>query len=204
MIWYLKRSISRLLGSTLPCPYIIHNRRNLLDHGYLLMDFVDDPGVEILSKTWGQYRHHEDKRDNLIKGLSRIILSLSKTPLPRIGSWTIVSKGTLLLSNRPLTLQLHQLENNGIVTKMPRTSTYPTADAYYLDILSCHDNRIRQQPNSIIDEEDGRAQMANLTIMRALLSHFIDRELRQVPLSTHSRICIRATYSSTATGISNV
>ncbi|KAJ5585282.1 uncharacterized protein N7459_005082 [Penicillium hispanicum] len=55
------------------------------------------------------------------------------------------------------------------------------ADAYYLDLLNCHDSRIRHQPNSIIDQDDGRAQIARLAIMRALLPHFTDRGLRQGP-----------------------
>lgn len=33
----------------------------------------------------------------------------------------------------------------------------------------------------MLDEEDGRAQMANLAIMRALLPHLTDRKLRQGP-----------------------
>lgn len=57
--------------------------------------------------------------------------------------------------------------------------TYTSTDSYYLDILSCHDSRIRHQPNSIHNEEDRRAQVANLSIMRALLPPFTDRELRQ-------------------------
>lgn len=85
------------------------------------------------------------------------------------------------LSNRPLTLRLHQLENAGIPTNIGRDLTYSSTYSYYSDILSCHDSRIRHQSNSIHDEEDGRAQMANLSMMRALLPHFTDRELRQGP-----------------------
>ncbi|KAJ5566787.1 hypothetical protein N7535_006093 [Penicillium sp. DV-2018c] len=91
-IWYLRRCVSWLLGFPLPCPYVIHNRQQVLEHGYLIMDYIDEP-----------------------------------------------------------------------------------------DILSCHDSRIRHQPNSIDDEEDGRDQVANLSIMRALLPHFTNRELRQGP-----------------------
>ena len=71
--------------------------------------------------------------------------------------------------------------NEGIPTNIDRKLTYSATDAYYLDLLSCHDNRIRHQPNSLNDEDDGRAQMANLTIMRTLLPHFADRELRHGP-----------------------
>lgn len=109
------------------------------------------------------------------------MLSLSQVPLPRIGSWTIDPTGVLQLSNRPLTLRLHQLENAAIPTTIGRNLTYPSTDSYYLDMLSCHDRRILHQPNSMYDEEDGRAQVANLSIMRALLPHFTDRDARQGP-----------------------
>ena len=53
-----------------------------------------------------------------------------------------------------------------------------TADAYYIYLLACPDNRIRNQPNSIVDEKDGRAQIANLFTIRGLLPHFTSRDLR--------------------------
>lgn len=180
-IWYFKRFVSWLLGFPLPCPYISHRRQQVLEHGYLVMDYIDDPGVRMLSETWDKTPHHLERTVNFYRDLSRIMLSLSQRPLPRLGSWTIDSNGILRLSNRPLTLRLHQLENAGIPTNISWGLTYPSTDSYYLDVLSCHDSRIRHQPNSIHDEEDGRAQVANLSIMRALLSHFTDRELRQGP-----------------------
>ncbi|PYI11878.1 hypothetical protein BO78DRAFT_465861 [Aspergillus sclerotiicarbonarius CBS 121057] len=181
LVWSLKRCISWLLGRPLSCGYVEHCRSTMLETGYLVMDYVGSPEVQMLSETWDRDRHHPEKRNNLFRGLARIMLSLSQTPLPRIGSWTLDSNGVLQLSNRPLGLRLHQLENGGIPTNISRSLTYTTADAYYLDLLSCHDSRIRYQPNSLINREDGRAQMARLTIMRALLPHFTNRELRQGP-----------------------
>ncbi|KAJ5088227.1 hypothetical protein N7456_011843 [Penicillium angulare] len=182
VIWYLKRCISWLMGSSLPCRYVRHHRpAAMLDFGYLVMEYVGNPGVQMLSETWDEDRHQQHKRTNLFRGLSHIMLSLSQIPLPCIGSWTLDSNGFLKFSNRPLNLRIHQLENGRIPTGIPRSLTYSSTDAYYLDLLSCHDKRIRYQPNSIIDEDDGRDQMARLTIMRALLPHFADRELRQGP-----------------------
>jgi hypothetical protein len=60
LIWHLQRHISWLFEFTLPCRYIRHRRQSLLEHGYLVMDYVDDAGVEMLSETWNQYRHHQD------------------------------------------------------------------------------------------------------------------------------------------------
>ncbi|KAJ5641006.1 hypothetical protein N7528_000631 [Penicillium herquei] len=184
-LWSLKRSIPWFLGYPLPCPYVSHQRSILLGSGYLIMDFIgnseSEEPVEMLSETWDQHRDQQEKRENLFKGLSRIILSMSQTPLPRIGSWTLDSNGVLKLSNRPLTLRLHQLENAGIPTNIDRSTTYTGTESYYLDLLSCHDSRIRHQPNSITDADDGRAQMARLTMMRALLPHFCNKEHRNGP-----------------------
>ncbi|RAH47954.1 uncharacterized protein BO95DRAFT_512836 [Aspergillus brunneoviolaceus CBS 621.78] len=181
IFWYAKRCVSWLLGRPLPCPYISHRRQHILDHGYLVMDYIDEPGVRMLSETWSELPHAGDKTTNLYRDLSRIMLSLSQLPLPRIGSWTIDTNGVPQLTNRPLTLRLHQLENAGISTNIGRNLTYSSADSYYHDILSCHDSRLRHQPNSMHDEDDGRAQMANLTMMRALLPHFTDRQLSHGP-----------------------
>ncbi|KAL4802052.1 hypothetical protein BDV18DRAFT_147438 [Aspergillus unguis] len=180
-VWYFKRYVSWLLGFPLPCPYISHRRQQVLEHGYLIMDYINEPSVQMLSETWDKLPHYPDRTKNLYRGLSRIMLSLSQIPAPRIGSWTLDSEWVLQLCNRPLTLRLHQLENAGIPTNIGRNLTYASTDSYYSDLLSCHDSRIIYQPNSIHDEEDGRAQVANLIIMRALLPQFTDRELRQGP-----------------------
>ena len=141
MIWYLRRIISSLCGSTLPCQYISYSRQNILEHGYLIMDYIED--AEMLSETWVTFGQNQELRVNLFGDLSRIILSLSQLPLPRIGSWTIDERGILTLTNRPLVYQFQCLENEGIPTNITRTLTYSTADAYYLDLLACHDSRIR-------------------------------------------------------------
>lgn len=135
----------------------------------------------MLSECWDSQRHDQDRRANLFASLSRIILSLARVPFPRIGSLTIDNHGVVSLANRPLTCTLHQLENCGIPTDIPRNLTFTTADAYLSDLLACHDNRIRYMPNSIHDTADGQQQLSALTMMRALLRHFTDRNLRHGP-----------------------
>ncbi|KAJ5515609.1 hypothetical protein N7527_007169 [Penicillium freii] len=141
------------------------------------MDYIGNSEVQMLSETWDEDRHEQVKRTNLFRGLSRMMLSLSQIPLPRIGSWTLNSNGALRLSNRPLTLRLHQLENGGIPTNISRSLTYSAADSYYLDLLSCHDSRIRYQPNSISNDDDGRAQIARLTITKRSYLIFLTKRL---------------------------
>lgn len=111
------------------------------------------------------------------------MLSLARVPFPRIGSLTMDDRGVVSLTNRPLTLQLHQLENEGIPTHIPRSLTYPSSDTYLADLLACHDSRIRHRPNSVLDQEDAWAQLSTLTMMRALGPHFTDREQRFGPFT---------------------
>lgn len=181
IIWRIRRAISSLLGYDLPCQYINYNRQNFLGHGYLIMDYIENADAEMLADSWDELRHNCDLKNNLFRDLSRIILTLSQISLPRIGSWTLNERGVLTLTNRPLAHQFHALENEGIPTNIPRQRTYMTTDTYYMDLLACHDSRIRYQPNSIISEKDGISQMANLFTMRGLLPHFTNRDLRNGP-----------------------
>lgn len=137
----------------------------------------------MLSNSWEDMRHDKDRRSNLFRGLSRIILSLGRIPLPRIGSFTMDNTGALSLTNRPLTLTLQQLENGGIPVNISRKDTYTAMEPYVLDLLDYHDSRLRHQPNSINDDKDCRAQMAAITGMRAVLPHLIQRDTRQGPFS---------------------
>ena len=135
----------------------------------------------MLSNSWEEKRQDKSRRTNLFRDLSRIILSLGRIPLARIGSFTLDNTGVLSLVNRPLTLRLQELENGGIPTNIARKNTYTAVEPYILDLLAYHDSRLRHQPNSINDEPDCRAQMAAITGMRAVLPHFINRDLRDGP-----------------------
>jgi hypothetical protein len=54
-----------------------------------------------LSSTFQDGLHDEMRRDNLHRGISRILLDLAKVPLPRIGSWKMDGRGVISLTNRP-------------------------------------------------------------------------------------------------------
>ena len=78
------------------------------------------------------------------------------------------NEGVLTLTNRPLTLQLHQSENEGIPTNVDRHLTYAIAEPYFLDLLALHDSLLRYQPNSVNDEVNCQEQMAVLAAMRSV------------------------------------
>lgn len=111
------------------------------------------------------------------------MLSLNRFPFQRIGSLTVDDYGVCSLANRPLTCTLQQLENAGIPTDIPRDQTYSAVDTYLSDILACHDSRVRHMRNSIHDTSDGEEQLSALTMMRALLRCFTDRDLRYGPFN---------------------
>lgn len=135
----------------------------------------------MLSCTWNQRRQELKLRSNFFRSLSRIFLSLARVPLPQIGSFTICDDGVLRLVNRPLSLEMQDLENEHIPVGIPRRLTYSTVDAYINGILAFHDSRLRHQPNAINTLTDGLYQMAALTTMRAIFPHFFQAELRRGP-----------------------
>lgn len=180
-MWYLRRRVLSLLGLPIPCRYVRRQSARTLKTGYLVMNYIEETHGKILSESWEELHHDKTRRFNLFSDLSRIMLSLAQSPLPRIGSLTIDQHGVLCLLNRPVTLRLQHLENEGIPTNIERSLTYSTTDAYLHDLLLCHDNRIRHQPNSILEKFDGQAQLSTLTAMRAMLPHFMSRDLRHGP-----------------------
>ncbi|KAK3943730.1 hypothetical protein QBC46DRAFT_446785 [Diplogelasinospora grovesii] len=180
ILWHWRNFKSWLLSEETLTPYFTHSRRELLEEvGYLLIEHVDEG--KMLSQSWKLRRNNPAKRANLYRDLSRIMLSLAQLPLPHIGSWTVDNHGILSLTNRPLSMQLHQSENQNIPTDIPRDATYSSVEPYLLDLLACHDNRIRHQPNSMQHQSDGELCLAALTAMRALLPVLTNRRFRNGP-----------------------
>ncbi|KAI9373631.1 hypothetical protein BJX61DRAFT_552128 [Aspergillus egyptiacus] len=173
--WNVIRTVRTWLGLPPTCPYIRLERSSRLPTGYMIISFVGTG--QMLSNTLPAHLLNDKiRRNTLFHDLAKIILSLNRTPLPRIGSLT--------LTNRPLTLRLQNFENEAIPT-IPRasasTSTYDSIEPYLLDLLQLHNNRITHQPNAIHDLQDGQEQLAALTMMRALLPDFISRTYRTGP-----------------------
>ncbi|KAL8797996.1 MAG: hypothetical protein Q9182_007044 [Xanthomendoza sp. 2 TL-2023] len=165
------------------CCYIRRPQPYPLIPGYILTNYIEKTDGTMLSTTWQHKRSDENLRKNLFRDLSRIILSIGRVPLPRIGSFTIDDNGVLSLTNRPLSIPLHELENGGIPTSIGKQETYTAIEPYTLDLLTCHENRLRYQPNSITNELDARGQMAAITGLRAVLPHFIQRDSRHGPFT---------------------
>jgi hypothetical protein len=109
------------------------------------------------------------------------MLTLSRIPQPRIGSFTIGDDGFLHLANRPLTLMLQYLENEGIPVEIPRHQTLLSVGSYVNALLTCHNNRLVHQPNAVHTFSDAVMQMAALVLIRSVYPHFFDRSLSHGP-----------------------
>ncbi|EGX88183.1 hypothetical protein CCM_09319 [Cordyceps militaris CM01] len=108
-----------------------------------------------LALSWRE--HYQDKTytDNLFRGLARVAL--------------------------PLNLYMHMVENEGVPIPIPRQRTYLEVESYLSDLLSLQDTKLQEQPNAMLDTEDGRRQMAAIVALRATMHRFIDPGLRQGP-----------------------
>ena len=147
------------------------------------MEYIEGPSLSLLSKHWASQdqQHDRQRRANFFRDLSRIILNLARVPFPRIGSLSLDDRGIVQLGNRPLNFRLQQLENKSVPTDIDRDKTYSSTEAYFSSLLSCHDNRILHQANSILSQSDGETQLAVLASMRALLPYYATRRFRDGP-----------------------
>lgn len=146
-----------------------------------MIKYIDKSECAMLSETWNDKKVDEALRTTLFKGLAQILLQLAKVPVTRIGSFVIDDNGYLMLSNRPLSQQIQQLENGNIPVDIPRNMTYTTVDSYVADILAFHDSRMHHQPNAVDDDTDAIWQVSALSTMRAVMPRFFTYDLRRGP-----------------------
>ncbi|QQK43077.1 Aminoglycoside phosphotransferase [Penicillium digitatum] len=187
--FHMRRRLLLWLGRPIPSNYTRHQYRNAISidglagisTGYILVEFVDKTKGQMLSNTWSNGRHDPILQTNLFRDLSRIFLSLFRSPLPRIGSLSIDNYGYLHVSNRPLSVEIQQLENEGICTDMSREYTYSTVDSYLTDLLGVHDNRFRFQPNAVNNLGDCAYQLSVLSAMRTVSQSIFSRTFRRGP-----------------------
>lgn len=174
ILWNLQRDVLSLLGYPVPCRYISRQYMNNLKCGYLIMEYIEGPGLSLLSEHWADQNQQYDKhrRTNFFRDISRIVLNLARVPFPRIGSLSLDHRGVVQLENRPLNFRLQQLENKKVPTGIDRDTTYSSTEVYFSSLLSYHDNRVLHQANSILSQSDGETQIAVLAAMRALLPQF--------------------------------
>ncbi|WEW61117.1 hypothetical protein PRK78_006606 [Emydomyces testavorans] len=179
---HLRRLILKALRYRLPSRYI--HRKNLgldvLKAGYLLLEYIEESDGVMLSRSWEDGQQNTTLRTNLFRSLSRILLTIAKVPVPRIGSFIIDNHGFLELSNRPLSVEIGNLEQAQIPT-IPRGVTYSSVDPYIMDTLAFHDSRLRHQPNAALDKIDCVYQMSALATMKSIMPHFFSPEFREGP-----------------------
>jgi Phosphotransferase enzyme family len=153
------------LGYPVPSKYVRHDTSNQLlaslGTGYLMLEYIDAKQGQMLSNTWTERRAQLRLRQNLFRDLCRVLVDMAQVPLR--------------------TLEIQELENEGILVDIPRNFTYSTADSYVTGILVIHDCRLRCQPNAISNVEDCLYQMSALTTMRALCPLFLRRDLQRGP-----------------------
>ncbi|KAL4861659.1 hypothetical protein BDV12DRAFT_179906 [Aspergillus spectabilis] len=167
-----------LLYLPVPSRYVRNDNHQLKKGmpGYLIIEFINRGSM--LSNTWGLKRDNNELRANLFRDLARIFLSFARVPLSRIGSFIICDNGYLRLANRPLSLGIQELENEGIPVDIPRSLTYSSTHAYVTDLLAIHDSRLYHQPNAINDQSDFTYQASILATMRMLPPLFFTQNCR--------------------------
>lgn len=135
----------------------------------------------MLSDIWHEECGNAELRSNLFRGLAQIQLAMARPKLPVIGSFTIGDSGSLSLRNRPLLLEMQDLENQHVPVEIPRDYTYSTVTSFVSDVLRYHDSRLRHQPNAVSSLADAFYQQSILTFMRVVAHQLPYRDLERGP-----------------------
>ncbi|SMY20491.1 unnamed protein product [Zymoseptoria tritici ST99CH_1A5] len=146
--------------------YAARNLSSQLDTGYILMDYIDKDTGTMLATLWDEGKGDQEKKERLYRGVSQIMLSLARTPHPRIGSLRFNDDGSISLASRPLICAISVLENEGAPRlEGPYTSTGPFLQA----LQEFRANVFTNQPNAVHDKEDCRQQMAYMVLLRSIV-----------------------------------
>jgi hypothetical protein len=147
----------------------------------MLYEYIGPETGEVLSDIWNQQREDPVWKQNLFRGMARLILSLARIPQPRIGSFEFQNNGTITLTNRPLPCSVVILENDGASRTISRNETYTSTEPFVSDMLTLHDEFFRSNPRAVSSMGDCLGQMASQTLLRAISHHYIHREDRDGP-----------------------
>ncbi|KAK3375531.1 hypothetical protein B0T24DRAFT_202357 [Lasiosphaeria ovina] len=179
----IRRRLGALLGHPILSRYAAHPTPTglHLPTAYVLLEHIGPDIGRMLSDTWAEHRRDPARRRRLFGGMARIMLSLARVPLPRIGSFRFSPDGTVTLADRPLVCCVAILENDGAPRTMPRDETYACAEPFVADMLALHDGSLLTNRNAVYDAADCRSQMTARAMLRTLSHHYVTRERRRGP-----------------------
>jgi hypothetical protein len=177
----LQRSLRKYLRYPTLSQYASNPTGERLTTAYMLFEYIGPETGEVLSDTWNQLREDPVRRQNLFRGMARLILSLARVPQPRIGSFEFHNNGTITLTNRPLSCSTIILENDGAPRTISRNETYTSTEPFVADMLTLHDDFFLSNPRAVSSMGDCLGQMASKTLLRAISHHYIRRETRNGP-----------------------
>ena len=158
----------------------------------MLLEHIGPDIGQVLSNTWEKHRDDPRRRQNLFRGMSRLMLSLANIPQPRIGSFQFNPDGTITLTNRPLPCSIIILENDGALRTIQRNATYTCTKPFVADMLALHENRFLSNPNAVYDAKDCRGQMAASALLTEAFKHLT------MPYSRSRSFARSGSYSGSA------
>lgn len=174
-MWYRRVEPAALLSR-----YISHPTTHILPTAYMLLEDVRSETSQTLSCTWEKQRHDPEKRKTLFRGLSRVMVSLARTPQPRIGSFRF-HNGTVALTNRPLHSAIAILENEGTPRTVQSDTTYSCTEPFVTDVFNFYDRHFLAQPNAACDDYECYGIMSARVMLRSLTHHYILPDRRYGP-----------------------
>ncbi|CAI7593206.1 unnamed protein product [Penicillium discolor] len=153
---------------------------------FMLMEFI--PGVYLPNKLCGGRSEglQEDIPDRdvefIYRQVANFMLQLFAIDFSRIGSLPTPATG-FPVPIRPLTQKAHDvLESGGVNTFGDRTQGFSTTSEYFHHAINQDKQQLRDQLNSVPEEEEGETNFGSLEILESMIPGMVNEDYDQGPL----------------------
>ena len=131
---------------------------NLISEGlpliYMLFKYISPKIGEILLNIQNQQQEDLVRRQNLFRGIARLILSLARVFQPRISLFEFYNNGIIILINRLLPCFIIILENNSAPRIISRNEIYTFIKPFIIDMLIFYNNFFLSNLRAILSIRD--------------------------------------------------
>jgi hypothetical protein len=147
----------------------------------MILEYISPNTGQMLSSSWEKHRNDLFRRQNLFRGMARLMLFLANILQPRIGSFQFYIDEGLLLTNRLLSCFIIILENDSALRSIEKNETYTCTKLFVTDILTLHENSFLSNPNAVYNTKDYCSQIAARALLTIRLHYYIERKRRNGP-----------------------
>ena len=170
-------------------PYTVHSTSQRISTAYMVLEYIGPNTGQMLFSSWEKQRNDPICRQNLFRGMARLMLSSANIPQPRIGFFQFHTDGTISLTIRPDPCSVIILGNDGALRTIEKNETHTCTEPFVADMLTLYKNSFLSDPTAAYDAADCRGKMAAGALLRMLSHYYAERKRHNGPYYLNFSSC---------------